>query len=676
MAFDLRGVIRVEDRASQAFKSASSSAKTYRDALGRLRDEHGKFVKDSDRATASSKRFGTSLSDLKSKASSAIKKIGGITAAIGTVAVAYKAVETAKESVVKAMDFEAELSTIKALTGSTADEMKSMSVLALDMGANTKYSALEAARGIEELLKAGLTPASVQAGGLEAALNLATAGGLGLADAAEIMSTSLNAFKKDGNTAAQAANYLAGTANASATGVEDLRYSLAAVSSVAAGVGLSFEDTAIALGLFANSGLKGSDAGTSLKTMLQNLQPTTKEQIALSKKLGLMTAAGANAFYDSAGNIKSLSDISDTLRKSLGKLTNQERSLALETLFGSDAIRAANILFDEGADGVADFRKEMSKVTALDVATEKMNNTAGSVEQLKGAFETLQISALTPTLPLIRKFVDSAQQALEQASPQITAAMQRMSTNAERYLRDHFTNNPKFQQITTLSGKVGFVFDDLMGAFNSWYSEKGSTYVADISRNLTTGLARALEESAGPITSAALKIGASIASGMKDGLWNALKDHPILGGLVTAAATPGPLPAKIVAGTGALVAGNTGRVIENYKHFFETGGPFGHGELVGYSVRENSTTPASEGVDGSFAGGISRIPRNGYVAELHRDEAVLTRGEARDYRNGGGNGRNITLQINGPINIHTEADYQAFARRLINDIYAAGEGGA
>ncbi|MBX6361381.1 MAG: phage tail tape measure protein [Acidobacterium ailaaui] len=328
-------------------------------------------------------------------------------ARLGIVATAAAGVGVAFSGIKKTMDFEAELSTIKALTGASSAEMQKMSNLAIQMGAKTKYSALEAAQGIEELLKAGLTPAQVQAGGLESALNLATAGGLNLADAAEIMSTALNSFKDDELKASDAANILAGTANASATDVQDLRYSLSQVSAVAAGVGMSFRDTNIALGLFANRGLKGSDAGTSLKTMLANLQPQTKAQTAAFLELGLMTEDGANKFFDASGKLKSLKDIAGILHDKLKNLTNQQRMSALQTIFGSDAIRAATILYKEGADGVQKFNKEMSKVTALDVAREKMNNASGAVEQFKGAMETLQIAVLMPLMPIIKDAANS-----------------------------------------------------------------------------------------------------------------------------------------------------------------------------------------------------------------------------------------------------------------------------
>ncbi len=113
------------------------------------------------------------------------------------IGVATTGIAFAADSIKKAMDFEAQMKTVQALTGATDEQTKAMQQLALEQGAATKYSALEAAQGIEELLKAGMSVEQVgKKGGLNAALNLATAGGLGLAEAAEIMSTALNSFKK------------------------------------------------------------------------------------------------------------------------------------------------------------------------------------------------------------------------------------------------------------------------------------------------------------------------------------------------------------------------------------------------------------------------------------------------------------------------------------------------
>lgn len=262
---------------------------------------------------------------------------------------------------------------------------------------------------IEELIKAGLTVEQVIGGGLEGALNLAIAGNLQLAEAAEIASTALNSFKDDNLTVADAANVLAGAANASATDVREMKFGLSQVSAVAAGAGLSFQDTATALASFAMNGLKGSDAGTSLKTMLQNLQPRTKEQIGLFEELGLMTAEGTNAFYDLNGEIKSMPEIAGLLQKSMKDMTDQQRAFALETIFGSDAVRAGNILFKEGADGLNKMWDAMSKVTAADVANKKM-------ETLKGAFIELQSSVETIGIEIGEDFLGVLAQVVRQVT--------------------------------------------------------------------------------------------------------------------------------------------------------------------------------------------------------------------------------------------------------------------
>nr|WP_311773192.1 phage tail tape measure protein [Listeria booriae] len=327
-----------------------------------------------------------------------------------TMAVGFGAATTALGaglglSIKKAADFEAQMSSVKAISGATGKEMDALRKLAIEMGAKTKYSGLEAAQGIEELMKAGVSTTDIMNGGLQGALDLATAGGLNLGEAAEIAATALNAFKADSISVTRAADLLAGAANASATDVRELKFGLSMVSAVASGVGLSFKDTTTALAVFAQNGLKGSDAGTSLKTMLMNLTPSTKSAAGMMRELGIITEDGANRFYDANGNIRSMADIADVLQSSLKGLTKQQQQVALRAMFGSDAIRAGNVLMKEGAKGVNAMYKEMSKVTAAEVAKEKMNNFKGALEELSGAFETLQITIGTILLPILTKLV-------------------------------------------------------------------------------------------------------------------------------------------------------------------------------------------------------------------------------------------------------------------------------
>ncbi|EHF3593965.1 phage tail tape measure protein [Listeria innocua] len=370
----------------------------------------------------------------------------------------------------KAADFEQQMSnTLSVMSPGEVNQYKdALRELAIQQGTDTKYSALEAAQAQEELLKAGLSVKDVINGGLSGALSLATAGELDLASAAEIAATVLNAFKDDNLSVADAANILAGAANASATGVEEMKMSLQQVSAVASGVGLSFDDTSTMLAVFAKNGLKGSDAGTSLKTMLQRLHPTTKaawqqfDALGLSivdnetamkvlqengvkplsndtdklmgqiqdlakslagpkasaskvnkefEELTVSTGAVHSAFYDTNGELKSAEEISGLLQSSLKDLSSEQRSAALGAMFGSDAVRAGNIAYREGADGIKKMRTEMGKVTADDVAKMKMDNLKGTIEEISGAIETFAISigtSLTPVLRSLGKYIQQA----------------------------------------------------------------------------------------------------------------------------------------------------------------------------------------------------------------------------------------------------------------------------
>lgn len=346
-------------------------------------------------------------------------------------------------AITKSADFEARMSSIKAVTGSSAETMKQFHDAAVKAGADTAFSATEAADAIEELAKAGVSTKDILDGGLTGALNLATAGELDLKEAAEIASTALNAFKKDNLSVVDAANQLAGAANASATDVHELKYGLSAVAPVASGLGLSFRDTTNALAVFAQNGLKGSDAGTSLKTMLMNLQPQTKAQTNMMRELGIITADGANQFFTAEGKVKSFAEISQVLKSSLSGLTEQQQQQALKTMFGTDAVRAATIAMNEGADGANKMQAEISKVTAAQVAAEKLNNLKGAVEGLSGSFETLQIKLGESVLPLfttIVKYVDKLVDKFSQSQgiQNFTDAMATINP-----VLDHFLNGTK-----------------------------------------------------------------------------------------------------------------------------------------------------------------------------------------------------------------------------------------
>ena len=305
-----------------------------------------------------------------------------------------------------AANFEQRLSAIEAVSGATGKQMDQLSDKALQLGKDTQFSATESASAMEELVKAGLSVEDVLNGAADATVNLAAAGELSMPEAATIASNAMNQFNLAAKDMPKIADKIAGAANASAIDVSDFGQSLSQVGAVANLAGLSFEDTAVAIAEMGNAGIKGSDAGTSLKSMLMRLQPTTKAQFKLMDSLGLITDEATSKFYDQEGKLKSLAQIQDILSSSLKGMTEEQKQSTLQTLFGSDAIRAAAILSDEGAAGYDKMADAMGKVSAADVAATKMDNFKGSIEELKGSVETVGIQLGTVLLPALKSIVD------------------------------------------------------------------------------------------------------------------------------------------------------------------------------------------------------------------------------------------------------------------------------
>ena len=334
---------------------------------------------------------------------SSIKNLGQNLAKVGAVGAAGLGI-----AINSAADFEERLSAIQAVSGATAEEMDLISEAALRIGKDTKFSATESALAMEELVKAGLTTTDVLNGAADATVNLAAAGEIALHEAAEIAANAMNNFNLAGKDMPHIADLIAGAANASAISVSEFGMSMQQGGAVAAIAGLKFDDLAVAIAEMGNAGIKGSDAGTSLKTFLTNLIPVTDRQTEAFRELGLLTKDGANQFFDATGKVKSLADIQEVLYQATKNMSEQQKLTTLEVLFGSDAIRAAAILSKEGAAGYNEMAAAMGKVTAADVAATRLNNLKGSIEEFKGSMETAMIVVGQVFLPVMRKIVDAA----------------------------------------------------------------------------------------------------------------------------------------------------------------------------------------------------------------------------------------------------------------------------
>lgn len=322
------------------------------------------------------------------KAATTMEAAGGKTKLIttGIAAAGIAATALGVAAIKMAADFDASMSTVQANTGASADEMNQLRQAAIDAGADTIYSATESADAINELGKAGLSTSDILSGGLSGALNLAASDGMAVGDAAELMATTLKQFNLTGAQSSQVADALAAGAGKAVGSAHDLGLALNQAGMVSHSFGISMQETTGTLAAFAKSGMIGSDAGTSLKTMLISLaNPSTKAE-------NLMKELGINA-YDAQGNFIGLSGLAGVLKDKLSGLSQEQRNQALATIFGTDAIRAANVLYEQGAEGIDYWTKAVSESGfAAEQAAAKNNNLKGDLENLSGSFESLMIS--------------------------------------------------------------------------------------------------------------------------------------------------------------------------------------------------------------------------------------------------------------------------------------------
>lgn len=294
-----------------------------------------------------------------------------------------------------AAGFDDAMSQVQGALGGASTDMDGLRDLALQLGADTVFSATESAQAMVELAKGGLTEAQIKGGALAASMDLAAAGQLNLADAAATTVQMMGSFGLGAGDATRIANALAGAANASSADVSDLTQAMSQCSAQAALAGWSLEDTAAALALFADHGVKGSDAGTSLKTMLQRLAaPTDQAAEAIA-------AYGLN-IRDSNGKMKDISGIADELTGKLGGLSDAERDAALQTIFGSDASRAAAILMQSGSEGLAKYIAATNDATAAEtMANAQKGELSWALENMGGAVESAAIAFGTALAPAI-----------------------------------------------------------------------------------------------------------------------------------------------------------------------------------------------------------------------------------------------------------------------------------
>jgi len=286
-----------------------------------------------------------------------------------------------------AADFEASMNRVQAATGATGSQLKALRDQAKAFGADKSVTATakDTADVMESLAKNGLSATQILNGATAAVLKLAAANAAEFAPAADLTTDIMQQFGKSAADMNGVVDKLTGGMLVSKFGFDDYRLAIGQVGGVAGGLGLSFEDTNTALAATSALFASGSDAGTSFKTFLTSLNPTSKEAGVLMKKLGL-------DFFDATGRMKPLASVAQLLQDKLAGLSDKAKSEALTTIFGTDAMRTAVGLMNQGATGLARINGEINKASAQEQMDARMKGLSGGLTQLKKAAEQAAIA--------------------------------------------------------------------------------------------------------------------------------------------------------------------------------------------------------------------------------------------------------------------------------------------
>ena len=384
------------EQANKALASGDISKEQY-DALQREIIETTKELKNlEDQARESGTALqklavkGEKLKDVGDAVSGAGKKLLPVTAAVTGLGAA--AVKTTA-------DFDAGMSKVAAISGATGEELDALRKKAREMGSKTKFSASEAAAAMEYMAMAGWKTEDML-GGIEGIMNLAAASGESLSTTSDIVTDALTAFGLTAKDSGHFADVLAAASSNANTNVSIMGETFKYAAPIAGALGFSVEDTAEAIGLMANAGIKSSQAGTSLRTIMNSLAGEVK---FCGKELGEVTIETTNA----DGSMRDLSDILADCRVAFSKLSESEQASAAGALVGKNAMSGFLALMNAGE---ADVQKLSAAIEGCDGTSEKMSETmqdnlGGQLTILKSQLEELAISFGEMLMPVIRDIV-------------------------------------------------------------------------------------------------------------------------------------------------------------------------------------------------------------------------------------------------------------------------------
>ena len=504
-----------------------------------------------------SKGFQSGIDGIGSIAEKGLKATGAILAGTATAIGAIGAA-----SVKVGSDFEASMSKVAAISGATGDDLKALTDKAKEMGATTKFSASESADALQYMAMAGWKTEDML-NGLEGIMNLAAASGEDLATTSDIVTDALTAFGLSAEDSTHFADVLAQASSNANTNVGMMGETFKYVAPVAGALGYTAEDTALAIGLMANSGIKASQAGTSLRSIMSRMAKPTKEVQGAMDKLGV-------SLTDSNGNMKSLNEVMGDLRKGFAGLSEAEAAEMAAALGGQEAMSGLLAIVNASDD---DFDKLSDAIYSCDGAAKRMadtmnDNLQGQITILKSGLEGLAISLYENMEAPLKEVVKEAQNMVQQ-------------------LQDAFNNGGLDEVVSTVGDIFAQIVEKAASAAPDLIdvaSDMIQSFLTGINNNLpeiasagvdiVTSLGSALIENTGLLWSTGVALLAEVLSGLADNmpqLIESAKDALSQFGsaLVEYAPSIGESAAKIVSYLASAVIENLPQIIEVGKQIVQ-----------------------------------------------------------------------------------------------------------
>jgi len=382
------------DAASKKFKTFSDNIKGISEKVDKAYSGLGDLLAPAVDGYKAVESVGKKAGDTVVKG---VKTFGAISAAVGGFGA------TAVKS---GMQFDATMSEVSAISGATGEDFDALRDKALEMGAKTKFSASEAAEAMTYMGMAGWKSKDMISG-ISGIMDLAAASGEDLATTSDIVTDALTAFGLQASDSGHFADIMAAASSNANTNVGLMGETFKYVAPVAGALGYSAEDTAVAIGLMANSGIKASQAGTSLRTAMTNMASPTKNMAAVMDKYDL-------SLTDAGGNMKSLAEIMEELRLKMGDVDAATQAADASLLFGKEAMSGMLAIINASTE---DYEKLTAAIYDCDDAAQQMaatmvDNLQGDLTLLGSAFESLQIAISDSLTPTLREFAQFGQKAM------------------------------------------------------------------------------------------------------------------------------------------------------------------------------------------------------------------------------------------------------------------------